>query len=151
MSGKSFLPVFLFQFTRIIRYRFNSPPVMSVLSYPRDYDILFQVTYFLTLRLRVAQLQFQKVFEKENHYQRSESDRLRQITSTSTRFKKFLSATILLNFGRNFTKCKIPLSILKISKNQKYVSFGMGHTVWSTGLSLVKIRRFANTGLAYSA
>ena len=39
------------------------------------------------------------------------------ITSTSPRFKKFLSPSILLNFRRNFTKCVIKCAMCIISKN----------------------------------
>ena len=42
---------------------------------------------------------------------------LKQITSTSPRFKKFLSPLISLNFRRNFTKCVIKCAMCIISKN----------------------------------
>ena len=60
---------------------------------------------------------------------------LNLITSTSPRFKKFLSPLISLDFRRNFTKCVIQCAMFIISRTAIQSPYWYKNYAWTVSLS----------------
>ena len=75
---------------------------------------------------------------------------LNLITSTSPRFKKFLSPLILFNFRRNFTKCVIKWAVSVFSKNPiESFSIHPSGTCWYKNFACAvsrRLRGYQNVG-----